>query len=121
MFALIVLERAVDGLVLAFIGVGLLALGYIPSTVEVAVLTATLLLVALAAALTILLIALYNQHPVLLKFWHYTTALFNDHIKNSLRFKLWTVIYGLQKLFNRRALAVYIAAHSACGSAISGP
>jgi hypothetical protein len=107
MFALIMLERATDALLLVLIGAVLLALGLIPHTVIATILWIGLLLVTLAALLLAVLLALYTQHLVLLKFWHHTTAMFNERIKNSLRFKIWTVIYGLQKIVNRRALAAY--------------
>ncbi len=108
MFALIVLERAFDGIILGVIGLALLLYpGLLPDEIRDAVALFSGLLLLVAALLITLLVLLYRQDAKLLRFWHRFTSIFNNQLKNSLRFKLWSVIYGLHKVINRRAIALY--------------
>ena len=109
MFALIVLERAVDGLILGVLSVGLvLAPGALLSELRGPLLTLGLALILVALLLLGALVLLYLQNPRMLHWWHWLTSLFNSRLKNSLRFKLWSVIYGLQKLLHPRAVWAYV-------------
>lgn len=105
-FSLILLERAIDGIILGLLGVTLWLHGGIES-LRIAQFSFVLLLVSLL--LISLLYLLYQQNSRLLKGWHRFTSLFNERLKNSLRFKLWSVIYGLQKLLKPKLLIRYVA------------
>jgi hypothetical protein len=107
MFGLVLLERAVDGLIIGLFGLSLLALEVVPSGVAAPILTMCLILLAVAALLFTGIWFLFRRDQRLLHFWHGTTALFNTKVKNSLRYKLWSVIYGFHKLFRRRPLRTY--------------
>lgn len=110
MFALIVLERAFDGIILGALAVIIgIAAGPLPARVKATLITLGLLISAVAVILGLLLALLYRQDTQALRFWHRFTEAFNYRLKNSLRFKLWSVIYGLNKTLTPRRLAVYAA------------
>jgi uncharacterized protein (TIRG00374 family) len=108
MFALIVVERVVDGLILALLGLLLVVYpGLLPTSIRTGVLVIALALLTVSLVLAVVLILLHRQNTKLLRFWHGFTNIFNQHLKNSLRFKLWSVIYGLHKTLNYRSLSIY--------------
>lgn len=109
MFALIIIERAVDGIVIGLLGLLLVGIpGTLPPAVQTTVMAFSGWLILLGALLLGLMASLYYQNRRLLRGWHRATRLLNTQLQNSFRFKLWSVIYGLQKLLNRRALLRYV-------------
>jgi len=91
---LIILERVFDAFLLAIMGG--VVLGLIVHNTHL--LHEGLLLTVVALAFTLLLILIYRADRKVLLFWHAFTALFNRNIQNSMRFKLWSGIYGFQKV-----------------------
>jgi hypothetical protein len=109
-FASVVIERAVDVLllgVLVIIGAGLVGgqLAY-----GVAVLTFSAMLFA-AAVLTAVWLLMRENRKVLTLTWR-MTGWFNASITNSLRFKVWSLIFGLQQFFRNRSLVRRYAAYA---------
>lgn len=110
MFGLVLLDRAVDGFVL-----GILALLILWQTtyfdgyeVHEIVRLASLSLIFVSGVVTTLLVLL-RYHPAwLLRALHGFTALFNDNLRDSLRFKIWSLMYGLERVLIAKRLRRYL-------------
>jgi hypothetical protein len=108
-FALIVFERAVDALILALVGILLVALASpLLGTASSYLVGAALILALVGAGLLVLLGLLASRNLKLLKAWHRLTGLLNSRLRDLARFKMWSVVYGLQKVFQRRAVLRYL-------------
>lgn len=103
--SLIVVERIVDALLLALVSLLLLIPLGVASHQAVGN-ALFLLFIAIAAALLVALIV--RQNIRLFRLWHRVTAWFNPAIENSLRFKAWSIVYGLQQTLTRKRAAAYL-------------
>lgn len=105
-FTLIVFERALDVIFIALgaIFVILIATGAI-STGILTVLVGLLLVGVMGVCAVIVL---KNPPRWILKFIYITTRSFNDRIKNLIRFKLWSLSYGLNRSISRGVLNKYV-------------
>lgn len=101
---LIIIERSLDAAILAFIGLILLWLGLVSSTALVYV--ALLFIVSMTVLLVALIIA--SEKSQLLFWWHKFTQFFSPGITLQLRFKAWSIIYGLQRIFTRKRAVHYL-------------
>lgn len=109
-FALIVFERAIDALILALAGLLLVALASpLLGPAAPYLLGAALVLGLVGIGLLVLLGLLASRNLKLLKVWHHLTGLLNSRLRDLARFKMWSVVYGLQKVFQRRAVLRYLA------------
>lgn len=102
----IIFERALDALILGVIGLIILS---IIGTPHRALAYYMIFLVILGAVLLALLRMVHQQNKYILKCTYKTTALLNENLKHSFRFKAWTVIYGLQQSLKPRFLAYYLS------------
>lgn len=104
--SVVLLERSIDTLFLFLVAVVLIVLS-LASFQSIALGLVAFLLFAL----TVIggLSALVSENKWLLMFVYRSSALFNPHVKRSIRFKTWSVIYGLQQIIGKRSLATYIA------------
>ena len=109
LFALILVERSVDALILGLIVVTLGIYAGMPEAISQSFIIFGISLLAVSALLIGLIGSLKNHNRYILRFWYHSTALLNTRLKNSLRFKMWSVIYGLQKLLKKRPLITYFA------------
>lgn len=104
---LIIFERAVDVLLLG--AIGLLAAIVFTDTDRGALAVYGGALTAIAAVLLGCILLLLYQNRFVLRLWHWTTGLLNENLKNSFRFKLWSVIYGLQRTLKWPLVKPYLA------------
>lgn len=102
--ALVMIERALDIFILVIAGVVLFMVGIVGMKAIVYILL--MLTAALAAAIGLSLIGRENTY--LLHFWYKLTSVFHKTIRDSLRFKAWSVIYGLQRIFSVKRAVKYI-------------
>jgi hypothetical protein len=106
----ILFERAVDSLVLAMGAGAVLLLARSPSAEWVG----TFARLAGAVCVVGLLVAgmfhfVYRQDRRLLRLLKRFTALFNDRLRDRMRFVLWSIIYGMHTVFRRAPLGRYLA------------
>lgn len=101
---LVAMERAIDAIVLAIMGGILVLLDVLPSVF----IPYILLLLGIGIVVLGAVFAVAIQNAYLVTTWHRVTSLFNTSLKNGLRFKVWSIIYGLQRSLNKRRLMVYI-------------
>jgi hypothetical protein len=103
---MIIVERLIDAVVLGLVGIGVLlligagwgsAFGY------------SVYLLVLACTLALAIGVVLKQNPRLLKMWYVFTAIFNPTIRDSARFKLWSIIYGLQRVITMKQARRYLA------------
>jgi hypothetical protein len=104
---LIVFERLVDALLLGAAGLFIISV-FVTSGRQV-LLAYALTLLVLGALLLTGVILLMRQNAPLLRVFHRATEWLNDELRSSLRFKLWSVIYGLQQTIKRPLLSRYLA------------
>lgn len=104
---LIIFERLIDAMILGTVGL-LLILAFVEEGQAVLVAYALTLLVVGAVLLTGILLLMHQNRSVL-KLWHRATAVLNENLKNSFRFKLWSVIYGLQQTMKKGVLRRYLS------------
>lgn len=102
---LIIIERAFDALILGCIGVIILIFA---SNVDTAFIVYVIGLLALAALVFITSSVVVKQNVMLLNLFYRITAVFRDSTKNSLRFKAWSAIYGMQRVLYPKLLIRYI-------------
>lgn len=101
---LVIIERLFD-LLLLLVAASILAwIGIFPSTI-----VPYLIGVAILSALILcaLLLVIYEYSPVM-KLVHKISSLFNENIKVRLRFKYWTVLYGLKQSMTPKRLLYYL-------------
>lgn len=101
-FVAVVIERTTDVL---FLGVLIIVGTWVISGAaasDLVFIAAGAILIAIA--FLYLLILLKNENKYLLKAVSVLTGLFNVSISNKLRFKAWSLIFGLQSFFGNKAL-----------------
>lgn len=102
---LIIVERALDALIIGILGLLIvsLAIGVAggPFTYAVSLLVVSLILFALVMVVV-------RQNSRMLRWWYRFTDLFKDSVRDSLRFKAWSVIYGLQQTLRRPRMIRYV-------------
>lgn len=101
---LVIIERAIDAAFLALLGLLLVWIGVASG----AVVKYILLLMAVSILAMIALLLLGHENQRFLRLWYRTTSIFSDSIAKSLRFKMWTLIYGLQRIATRKRAVQYI-------------
>lgn len=102
--AMIIVERALDAAILGLLGLlTLLAL----SVTTAGLLAYCLVLLVVVVLVACLVTILTGGNSRLLKWFYHFTALFRETIKHSSRFKVWSVIYGLQRTLTYRRLVNY--------------
>ena len=102
----IIFERALDALILGVIGLALLPI--ISNDIQPRLTYYVLFLIVLALVIFGFLWLLTKQNKYLLKIWYNITKLLNDNLKHSFRFKVWSIIYGLQQSLTPQKLIRYI-------------
>jgi len=107
-FSLILLERAVDGLILG--SVSLVLFNYSQYIINVdlsqyAIFSYIILLLAIVLFSVINMMRSQNAH--FLKVCYLATSFLSDKYKNLTRFKLWSIIYGLQKTIDKKYMFTY--------------
>lgn len=97
-FVAVVIERATD---VIFLGI-LIAIGavFVDSRVSGALVTIAAIGVAIAAAMLLGLILLKDENKYILRTISSISGLFNASIRNTFRFKIWSLIFGLQSFFS---------------------
>jgi hypothetical protein len=110
----VLFERAVDGVLLGLCALGLWALYGGTAPERLGALPRLAGAVSVVAVLVAgLVYVLYSQQRWLLRWVRRVTALFNDGIRDRLRFVSWSVIYGMHVIFRGAPLGRYLA--TACG------
>lgn len=101
-FVAVIIERAID---VIFLSVLLLVGAFvIKDSSGGGVLLITTIALLTAAAILYCLLLIKNENKYLLSFISWLTGLFNASISNKLRFKIWSLIFGLQNFFNNLEL-----------------
>ncbi len=109
-FSVILFERAIDGLILG--SATLLVLRYYGQIFQVGTepfIPLAIIVIIVSFVLLMTLELLRSQNKYILKSWHWLTELLNQRLRDSARFKLWSVIYGLQTVINQKIITRYIA------------
>lgn len=98
----IIIERATD---IIFLGVLIIIGGFIiGSTPAWGMIIAALVAIALSVAILISLMLLKNENKQLLSFVAWVAHFFNKSLANHIRFKAWSLIFGLQNFFSNKDL-----------------
>lgn len=103
--SLVLLERSIDALFLVGVSVAFILLSWAGMQ---HVFVGLIALVLFAGSILVAggLLIKENKHTTRLIYMF--TALFNAHLKQSLRFKIWSVIYGLQQIVENVSWAKYL-------------
>jgi hypothetical protein len=104
---LIVFERLIDAMILGAVGL-LLILTFVKEGQSILIIYASTLLTLGALLLTGILLLMHQNRRVL-RLWHQITGLLNEDLKNSYRFKVWSVIYGLQQTLKTPTIRRYLS------------
>lgn len=100
---LIIFERLLDVLVLVAAGLMLWIFGNLTSAASAYI----WLLIFGASVFGAILYVVGFQRKIVISFVYRVTSLFRKYIQNSLRFKVWSVMYGMQRVFSWRRLSAY--------------
>lgn len=103
---LIIFERAVDAMLLGLLG--LLIIIFIIGTQHRVLIEYASLLIASATLIFAVIGLTVRQNKRMLRMWYRMTRWLNDDLKDSFRFKAWSIIYGLQRSLNRKTLVRYL-------------
>lgn len=107
-FALIVFERSIDGIILGLIGIVVLSAAPLDPSAKDTLVKFSIALFLVGILLLGLIYLLYAENKMVLKLWKQITDLLNETLKNSARFKVWSIIYGLQRLMKARSVGLYV-------------
>ena len=111
-FITILFERSIDVIiVLAGVAVALLVGGNVKVALNFISILLPFIIAMIAISLVILIVIfeLYVQNKMLLKFFYKLTNLFNNKIKDKLRFIIWSVIYGINTIYQKVSIKKYVA------------
>lgn len=101
---MVLMDRAMDIIILSIILTILIASGIVSSTI-----TFVLLTFFIIGALSMVLIwFIVKQKSSLVYLIGKMTSVFNDSLKNDMRFKTWSVFYGAQRIISRKELAAFV-------------
>lgn len=108
-FFTILIERAVDGFILSFL-VFLLTQIYFRGSPGISATCNMLAAIVLVASLIVVIIIsmLSSQNKKMLLFFRWFTQLFNERIRDRMRFVLWSTIYGIHIIVRRADIKRYI-------------
>lgn len=102
--ALIAFERFIDALIIGLLGLStLLLLGVVNIAL---VWSIGLIVIAIIGIGLVAFIASGNKR--LLRFVHSTTSIFKPGLKDNIRFKVWSLIYGLRQTLVKKQLKQYL-------------
>lgn len=104
--AVVLFERSIDALFLVCVSVVFILLSWIGFE-YVAIALIALLIFGIAVILGG--IALIKESDWLMRLIYRFSLLFNAHIKHAIRFKVWSVIYGLQQIATKVSLVKYLS------------
>jgi len=104
-FTMVLFERAIDAVLLGVVGVLIILITSHGSLL----IYMALALTAVGVGILALIILLIRQNRTLLLSWKYATSWLNDDLKVGFRFKLWSIIYGLQQSLVRPVMTKYLA------------
>jgi hypothetical protein len=104
---MIIFERLIDAMILGTVGL-LLILAFVRED-QAALVMYALTLLTVGAILLAGIMLLMHQNRWVLRLWHRATAVLNEDLKNSFRFKMWSVIYGLQQTMKKGLLQRYLS------------
>ncbi len=109
-FGLVLLDRALDGFILGSFGLFLLLRTNLFDSSETfnLVLFASSALILVSTLVISLLMTVRRQPAWLLKLWYNFTALLNDNLRDSMRFKMWSLMYGLERVLITKRLKRYV-------------
>ncbi len=103
---LVLFERSIDALILLVFMASLILLGWVSAS---AVWIITSLLIGFVLVVLVGIWMSIKEHRLLIAVVNRFSGLFNDDIQRRLRFKTWSVIYGLQRVFvGRKRLVNYV-------------
>lgn len=102
---MVIIERLFDAIILVLTGLVLVAFGIVDFDAVWALLAALCVFIAVA---TISIVAAWKQSPGLLMVWSRFTNAFNRELRNSLRFRAWSIIYGLQRVVKSNRIRNYM-------------
>lgn len=101
-FTAVFIERATD---LIFLGLVIIIFAILfPGLVAAPLLTGAIVAASIATITIFVLVLLKNENKLILKSVSTFSHLFNTSINNSIRFKVWSLIFGLQNFFNNKLL-----------------
>ena len=101
-FVSIVIERATDALFLSIIVIaGSLIVG---GAQAIKLVVAAIAVGVLSVAILIVIVLVKQENKYLLSIMSWLSNLFNASIGNSIRFKTWSLIFGLQNFFDNKML-----------------
>lgn len=103
--AVVLFERSVDALFLGSIGLLFVSMSWI-SIQHVFVALVALLIFGLVVIIGA--VALIKENEWLMHLIYRFSLLFNPHIQHSIRFKIWSVIYGLQQIAAKISVVKYL-------------
>lgn len=103
---LIIFERAIDAIILG--SLGLILVPIVIGLNQQDLMTYVLTLVTFAVLIFVLIRMLVRENRWLLTIWSKVTGWLNEGLKNSFRFKAWSIIYGLQRTIKPKLLVRYI-------------
>jgi streptomycin 6-kinase len=103
--SLIIVERAVDAAILGLSGLLILL---IAGALKSALIYYIIISLSVAALIGLLIFVLIKRNNTVLKWFYHISAVFRENIKNLMRFKIWSVIYGLQRTFQPKRFIRYL-------------
>ena len=106
-FVAVVIERSIDVIFICLVAL-LIAIN-VSSATTITILFSALIGLSIAIGILSVLWLLTKENKKLLTIIWLITSLFNKNIQNSYRFKIWSLIYGLQRFIaNKKALLKYV-------------
>ncbi len=103
---LIIFERAVDAVILGFVGFVVIYLCM--GNDYAGLLGYTAVLLAVAGLIFAVIYLAMKQDRRLVRFWYKTTELLNSNLKTGFRFKAWSVMYGLNRTMRPNMILRYV-------------
>jgi|GEM_PF-599954 len=106
-FILVVFERIIDAILLGIVGLVIITLFVEQGAGALTLYALTLIVLSVTVFAALIMLRRENRH--ILHAWYRLTAVLNEDLKNSYRFKMWSVIYGLQQTLRSSVIRRYVS------------
>lgn len=102
--SVVLFERSIDALFLGCLGIVFVLVAWVGFQ-NIAI--GLIALVAFSVVILLGLLALVKENKWLIRVIYRFSSMFNSHLKQAIRFKAWSVIYGLQQIAANLSVAKY--------------
>jgi hypothetical protein len=102
--AMIIIERLIDVMMLTVVAQVFVQVDVLPRSIQPYLISAG----GIALAVLAIILVVTGEYAPVVRFVHRFTSLYNDTIKVRMRFKYWSILYGLKQVATPSRIGIYV-------------